>query len=56
VAKITDKEPNHDSKFDSENTGRRKIIGADATTIFATATIQPEELADPKEGECIFHS
>jgi hypothetical protein len=52
VVEIKDKEPNPDS----ENTGKRKIIDADPTTIVATAKIQPEEPTDPEEGECIFHS
>jgi hypothetical protein len=56
VVEIKDKEPNPDSESDSENTGRRKIIDADPTAIILTATIQPEELVDLEEGECLFHS
>jgi hypothetical protein len=56
VAKIKDKEPNPDSKFDSKNTGQRHIIDADPTAIVATATIQPEEPTNPEEGERLFHS
>jgi hypothetical protein len=56
VAKIKDKEPNPDSKFDSENTGKRQIIDADPIAIVATTAIQPEEPIDPEEGECLFHS
>jgi hypothetical protein len=56
VAEIKDKEPNPDSKSDSENTGKRQIINADPTAIVATATIQPEEPTDPEEGERLFHS
>jgi hypothetical protein len=55
VAEIKDKEPNPDSKSDSGNIGKRKIIDADPTTIGATATIQPEEPTYPEEGEHIFH-
>jgi hypothetical protein len=43
VAEIKDKEMNPDSESDSENTGRRPIIDIDPTSIFMTATIQPEE-------------
>jgi hypothetical protein len=56
VVKIKDKEPNPDSKFHLENTGRRQIIDADTTTIVVITAIQPEEPADPVEGERIFHS
>jgi hypothetical protein len=43
VVEIKDKEINPNSEFDSENTERRKIIDTDPTTIFVTATFQPEE-------------
>jgi hypothetical protein len=56
VAEIKDKEPNPDSKSDSENNGKGQIIDADPTAIVATATIQPEEPTDPEEGEHLFHS
>jgi hypothetical protein len=56
VAEIKDKEPNLDSESDSENNGKRQIIGTDPTAIFTTATIQPEETIDPEEGEHLFHS
>jgi hypothetical protein len=56
VAEIKDKDPNPDSESDYENTGKRQIIDADPTAIVATATIQPEESTDPKEGEHLFHS
>jgi hypothetical protein len=56
VAEIKEKELNPNSESDLENIGRRNIIDADPTTITMTATIQPEEPADPKEGEFLFHS
>jgi hypothetical protein len=56
VAKIKDKELNPDSKSDSENTVEGQIIDANPTAIFATATIQPEEPPNPREGECLYHS
>jgi hypothetical protein len=56
VVDIKDKEPDPDSESDSENTGKRQIIDAEPTTIVVTATIQPEEPTDPKEGERLFHS
>jgi hypothetical protein len=56
VAEIKDKEPNPDSKFDSENTGKGQVIDADPTAIVVTATIQPEEPTNPEEGERLFHS
>jgi hypothetical protein len=56
VAEIKDKELNHDSESDSENTGKRQIIDVDPTAIVVTATIQPEEPTDLEEGERLFHS
>jgi hypothetical protein len=56
VVEIKDKEPNPDSKSDSENNGKGQIIDADPTAIVAITTIQLEEPTDPKEGEHIFHS
>ena len=56
MAEIKDKEPNPDSEFDFENTGKRQIIDADPAAIVATTTIQPEEPTDPEEGERLFHS
>jgi hypothetical protein len=56
VAEIKDKEPNPDSKSDSENTCKRQIIDAEPTAIVATTAIQPEEPTDPEEGERVFHS
>jgi hypothetical protein len=56
VVEIKDKDPNPDSKSDSKNTSKGKIIDTDPTTIVANTTIQPEEPTDPEEGERIFHS
>jgi hypothetical protein len=56
VSEIKDKEPNHDSKSDSENTDRKKTIEEDPTIIVMTTTIQPEEPIDHEEGGHIFHS
>jgi hypothetical protein len=56
VAEIKDKEPNLDSKSDSENIGRRHIIDVDPTATVTTATIQPKEPTNPEEGEHLFHS
>jgi hypothetical protein len=56
MAEIKDKEPNLDSKSDSENIGKGHIIDVDPTTIVVTTTIQPEEPIDPEEGEHLCHS
>jgi hypothetical protein len=56
VVEIKDKELNPDSKYNSENNGKRQIIDADPTAIVMTATIQPKEPTDPEEGELLFHS
>jgi hypothetical protein len=42
--------------FDSKNNKNIHIIDAKPTATVTTATIQPEELKDPKEGEHLFHS
>jgi hypothetical protein len=52
--KETELNPNLDS--DSDNNKKRHIIDVEPTSIAMTATIQLEELEDPKEGECLFHS
>jgi hypothetical protein len=56
VAKIKEKDSNHDSESNSENTGRRQIINVYPTTIVITASIQPKEAVDPEEGDPLFHS
>jgi hypothetical protein len=56
VAEIKYKDLNPDSEFDYENTRKRQIIETDPTAIVVIATIQLEELTDPKEGEHLFHS
>ena len=56
MADIKDKEPNLDSKSESENNGKGHIIDADPTAIVATITSQPEGPTDPEEGEHLFHS
>ena len=56
VVEIKDKEPNSDSEFDSENTGKGQIIDTDPTATVTTTKIQPEEPTDPEEGEHLFHS
>jgi hypothetical protein len=56
VDEIKDKEPNPNSEYDYENTGKIQIIDANSTVIVATATIQPKEPKDPEEGEHLFHS
>jgi hypothetical protein len=56
VVKIKDKEPNHDSESNSENTDRIHIIDVDPIAIVAATTIQLEEPTDPEVGEHFFHS
>jgi hypothetical protein len=56
VVELKETEPSLVSDFDSDNNKRRQIINVEPTMTIATATIQPEELEDPEEGECIFHS
>jgi hypothetical protein len=56
VAQVKDKEPNSNFESDLENNEKRHIIDAYPTATVVTTTIQPEELVDPKEGECLFHS
>jgi hypothetical protein len=56
VVEIKEKYPNPNLESNLENNGRRQIIDADPTAICETATIQPEEPADPEEGEHLLHS
>jgi len=56
VVKVKDKDPNPYLKSDPKNIENGQIIDAGPTSIVATATIQPEEIVDPKEGERLFHS
>ena len=56
MAEIKDKDLNPDSRFDSKNIDRRKIIDVDPIVIVATATIQLEEPIDLEKGEHLFHS
>ena len=51
-----------DASYDSESEPDKgsdkgnKIIDAEPNAIVDTAKIQKEELEDPKEEECLFHS
>jgi hypothetical protein len=54
VAEIKEKEPDLDSKSDSENNGRRQIIDADPTTTVATTTIQQKNQQILKKGSAFF--
>jgi hypothetical protein len=56
VVKIKEKESNTNSESNSKNNSKRNIIDADPISTVATATIQPEEQGDPKEGERLFNS
>jgi hypothetical protein len=56
VVNIRDKELNPNLESDPKDNEKRQIIDADPNSTIVTATIQPEEPADPKEGEHIFHS
>jgi hypothetical protein len=56
VTEVKDKETNPDYKYDIENNENRNIINTNPTFIVVTRTIQPEELVDPEEGKCLFHS
>jgi hypothetical protein len=56
VVDIKDKEPNPDSESDIESNEKIQIIDVDPTATITTATIQPKEPTDPKEGEHLFHS
>ena len=56
MVEIKDKEPNPDIESNSGNTGKGKIIDADPGVIVVTATIQPKEPKNTKEGEHLFHS
>jgi hypothetical protein len=44
----------YDSKLEPER--RRWIIDAEPSATVATTKLQPGELDEPEEGECLFHS
>jgi hypothetical protein len=56
VTEIKEKYLNPNLESDSKINWRRHIIDADPTAAVTTATIQPKEPGDPKEGRCLFHS
>jgi hypothetical protein len=56
VAELKETESSLDSDIASEDNKRIQIIDAEPNSIFATATIQPEELEDLEEGGGFFHS
>jgi hypothetical protein len=56
VAKIKEKELEPKSNSDSEHNKGKQIIDAKPTATIVATTIQPKELGEPKEGECLFHS
>jgi hypothetical protein len=56
VAKIKDKEQNPDSKSDSKNIGKGKIIDTSPTVIVMNTIIEPEEPTNTEQGEHLFHS
>ena len=45
-----------ESEPDKGDDKGKKIIDADPSAIVATTKLQREDLEDPKEGECLFHS
>ena len=60
VAELKASELDACSDFESElekgNDKVKKIIDAEPSATIATTKIQNEELEDPEEGECLFHS
>jgi hypothetical protein len=47
---------NMGSDSESEPKKKRRIIDAEPNATIATTNIEPGELDEPKEGECLFHS
>jgi hypothetical protein len=52
--KDSDSEVDYDSESNIE--GENHIIDVEISSIVATTKVQPSELEEPEEGECIFHS
>jgi hypothetical protein len=56
VVNIKEKESEPDSDFDSYHNKGKQIIDVEPTSTIATKTIQPKELEDLEDDECLFHS
>lgn len=56
VTKMKASELDLDFISDSEMDKGKKIIDAEPSATIATTKIQPEDLEELKEGECLFHS
>jgi hypothetical protein len=56
LAKLKEKESYLDSDSDSEQDKEKQIIDVEPSATITTAKIQPDELAELEEGECLFHS
>jgi hypothetical protein len=56
VAEVKSSESDAGSDSESEPEKGRQIIDAEPSATVATTKIQPSELDEPEEGECLFHS
>jgi hypothetical protein len=52
--KASESDKYSDSKSNLE--GGKRIIDVETSTSIATSKVQPSELEEPEEGECLFHS
>jgi hypothetical protein len=56
VAEVKAYESDVGSKFELEPERGRHIIDSEPSAIVATTKLQPDELDEPNEGECLFYS
>jgi hypothetical protein len=56
VAEVKSSESDEDSESEPEPERGRWIIDAEPSATVATTKLQPGELDEPEEGECLFHS
>jgi hypothetical protein len=49
-------ESDFDSNYDLQSDKGKQIIDAKPSVTITTTKVQPEELEEPKEVECLFHS
>jgi hypothetical protein len=56
VVEMKESEFEADSDFESNEKGGKRIIDVEPRAIVTTTKVQPSELEELEEGECLFHS
>jgi hypothetical protein len=55
MVELKDSESEVNSDYEL-NLGGKRIIDVEPSSTFSTTKVQPSELEEPNEGECLFHS